>query len=155
SGRARPRAACCRGRQRPHPYRQLFGLVELPVDQLLDRLDRGGLVLAVGADGDDRSFSSGQEENAEDRLGVDVLVALADLDVRLETRRDVHELRRRACMEAELVLDLDVFGDHCVVTDSKSDATRMAFEPFSVITCASVVTSRASCCMVPNLTIIG
>src|SRR5207248_1586578 len=91
----------------------------------------------------------------EDRLGVDVLVALADLDVRLETRRDVHELRRRACMEAELVLDLDLFGDHCVVTDSKSDATRMAFEPFSVITCASVVTSRASCCMVPNLTIIG
>src|SRR5204863_2946934 len=128
---------------------------ELRLDQLLDGFDRLGLVLPVGADGDDRAFAGGEQEDAQDGLAVDFLVALLNLDRRLEARRGVHHLRGGAGVQAELVLDLDLSGDHCVVTVRRSDATLMAFEPFSVMVWASEVTSRAWRCMVANFTIMG
>src|SRR5262249_15900534 len=102
-----------------------------------------------------RAFSRREQKDSEDRLAVDFLVPLADLDRRLEARRGVHELGRRARVQAELVLDLDFFGDHCVVTARRSDATLIALAPFSVMTWASEGTSHASRWMVANFTIIG
>src|SRR5213075_2390305 len=47
-------------------------------------------------------------EDAEDRFAVDLLLAFADLDVALEARGGVHQLRGGASVESEFVLDLDV-----------------------------------------------
>src|SRR5438046_2457659 len=104
----------------------LLPFIELGVDEGLDGVEGAGLVL---------------------------LVALADLDVALEAGRHVDELRRRARMKSQLVLDLEgtLRQDEAPTTlrsaDSRSEATRMAFEPFSLMMCASVVTSFASCCI--------
>src|SRR4051794_20593953 len=139
-----------------------FRFVELGVDELLDRRDGVGLVGTVGLDGDERAAAGGEEEDAEDRLAVDLLVALADLDVRAEARRHVDELRRRARMKAKLVLDLEFALDQPLTparrspaAERRSEATRIAFAPFSLITCASVARSCASCAIEANLTIIG
>ena len=83
--------------------------------------------------GDHRAAAGGEQEDAEDRLAVDFFVALADLDVALESRRGVDELRGGAGVQAELVLDLDVALDHDArppsSAASSSEATRIAFEP--------------------------
>src|SRR6185369_11971354 len=100
---------------------------------------------AVCFDGDHRALAGREQQDSEDALAVDFFVAFTDLDVRLESRGRVNELRRRACVQAELVLDLDVLCDQRPTPDPapatvvrRSDATRMAFEPFSVIMCATV-----------------
>src|ERR1700682_5135773 len=49
--------------------------------------------------------AGGEEENAENRLSVDLLLPFSDLDVGLEARRNVHELGGGASVETELVLD--------------------------------------------------
>src|SRR5260221_2818168 len=85
----------------------LFSLVELGVDQGLDRIDGRGFVLAVGLDDDAGAPAGSEEEDAEDRLAVDFLVALLNLDVRAEARCHVDQLRRRPRMETEFVLDLE------------------------------------------------
>src|SRR5205814_837494 len=85
----------------------LLRFVELVLDQLLDGVERFTLVRTVRLDEDRGAAAGGKEQDAEDRLPVDLLVALADLDIRLEARRGVHELRGGACMESELVLDLE------------------------------------------------
>src|ERR1051326_9159980 len=137
----------------------LLRFVELRLDELLDRVERVALVRTVGFHEDRRAAAGGEQQNAEDRLPVDLLVAFPDLDVRLEARRGMHELRGSACVEAQLVLDLEgTFGQRpapLAVAASRSDATRIAFDPFSVIVCASMVTSFASCCSIANFTIIG
>src|SRR5438477_2396722 len=134
-----------------------FYFVEFGIDQLLDRLDRLLLVFPVGGDVDDRSPAGSEKEDAEDAFAIDFLVAFADFDVGFEPRRAVDELRGGAGMKAEFVLDLDVFRDQPAAPTlrsavSRSEATRIAFEPFSTITCARVLTSRASFCIVANFT---
>src|SRR5207237_4599367 len=134
-----------------------FYFVEFGVDQLLDGIDRLLLVFAVGGHGDHRPPPGGQKQNAENALAVDFFVAFAHFDVGFETRRAVNEFGGGACVKAELVLDLDVARDHPAFfsADKRSDATRMALEPFSLITCARLLTSLASRCIVANFTTIG
>src|SRR5437762_5533135 len=88
-----------------------FYFVEFGIDQLLDRLDRLLLILAVGGDVDDRPAAGGEKEDAEDAFAVDFLVAFTDFDVGLEPRRAVDQLGGGTGMKAEFVLDLDVFRD--------------------------------------------
>src|SRR5207248_4309876 len=121
-----------------------------------------GLVGAVRLHGDDGAAPGREEEDAEDRLAVDFLVALADLDVRREAGCDVNQLRRRARMKAKLVLDLEVSLDQPLTPARRSpaaewsaEATRVACAPFSLVTCASVAGSCASCAIDANLTILG
>src|SRR5207253_4070974 len=91
----------------------------------------------------------------------DLSLALADLDVRFEFRGGVNELRGRARVQSEFVFDLHLAADQERASaagrgpERRSLATRMAFEPFSLMMCASVATSFASCCIVANLTTMG
>src|SRR5947209_8013452 len=137
----------------------LLRFVELRLDQLLDGVERVALVRAVRFDEDAGAAPGGEQQDAEDRLAVDLLVAFPDLDVRLEPRRGVHELRGSARVKSQFVLDLEGTLRQrtapLAVAARRSEATRIAFEPFSVIVCASVVTSFASCCSIANFTIIG
>src|SRR5438270_121114 len=137
----------------------LLRFVELRLDQLLDGVERVALVRAVRFDEDAGAAPGGEQQDAEDRLAVDLLVAFPDLDVRLEPRGSVHELRGSARVKSQFVLDLEGALRQrtapLAVAASRSDATRIAFDPFSVIVCASVVTSFASCCTISNFTISG
>src|SRR5205823_788102 len=135
-----------------------FYFVEFGVDELLDRVDSLFLVFSVRGHRDHSPPARRQQQNAEDALAVDFLVALADFDVRFVTGRAVNEFCGGACVQAQLVLDLNVARDQLAAlfsADSRSEATRIAFEPFSQMTCASVLTSFASCCIVANFTTIG
>src|SRR5712692_6112713 len=103
-----------------------FYFVEFGLDELLDGLDRFFLVFTVGGHADDGAFSGGQEQDAEDALAVDFLVAFADFDVGFESRRAMDQLCGGARVQTELVLDLDVPRDqtpapHATVTPSGSE----------------------------------
>src|SRR5438876_2306475 len=137
-----------------------FYFVEFGVDQLLDRLDRLLLILSIGCDGNDGALAGGEQKDAQDAFAVDFLLAFANFDVRFELRRAINQRRGGSGMNAEFVLDLDVLRDQPPAparrsADRRSEATRIAFEPFSQMTCASVLTSLASCCIVANFTTIG
>src|SRR6185503_12237746 len=124
--------------------------VEFIVDELLDGIERIALVDAVCFDHDCRAAARGQQQDPEDRFAVHFLIALAHFDVRLEPRGRMDELRRGASMKTQLVLDLDGPLGHTEAPArfsavSSSEQTRMALEPFSLMTCASVDTSFASC----------
>src|SRR3954453_5658883 len=135
-----------------------FYFIEFRVDERLDGVDRRGFVLAIRFDGDSRAAPGGEQEDAEDRLAIDLFVAFADLDVGTKSRGGVDELRGGACVQAELVFDLDVALDHDAARRSavsSSEATRIAFDPFSLIVCATAVRSLPSCGSVANFTTIG
>src|SRR5713226_9583217 len=88
-----------------------FYFVEFRIDQLLDRVHGLFLVFTVGSHSDDGAPAGGQQQNAQDALAVDLLVAFADFDVRFVPRRAVNEFCGGACVQAQLVLDLDVARD--------------------------------------------
>src|SRR5712692_6046734 len=112
-----------------------FYFVEFGLDELLDGLDRFFLVFTVGGHADDGAFSGGQEQDAEDALAVDFLVAFADFDVGFESRRAMDQLCGGARVQTELVLDLDVARDQCPLT--------LPFGPPSPRSCGARVLARS------------
>src|SRR5687768_11732677 len=113
---------------------------------MLDGLERLTLVIALGRNRDPRAVGRGQKEDAQDTLGVDLLVAFAHLHIGAESCRGMNELGRRTGVQAELVFDLDFFGNHgrppvCGSFDMRSEATRIDFDPLSRITWAKAARS--------------
>src|SRR4051812_45845982 len=106
--------------------RSSFYFVELCVDELLDRVECRALVFAVRFYANARAAPRGEQQDAEDGFAVDFLIAFADLDVGLEARRYVHELRRGACVQSEFVLDLDVALGHPTLPARARSAERRA-----------------------------
>src|SRR5262249_25079172 len=99
------------GRARARGRRLL--LVELPLDEPLERLHRLRRVLALGAHVQRRAGLRGEHHEPEDALPVHVLPVLHDPDVALEAVRRLGEERRGPGVEPVLVLEDEVlFGDH-------------------------------------------
>src|SRR5262245_1535101 len=84
-----------------------LSFAELVGEELLDRVQRRGLVLAVGLELDGGPDPRGQHHHAHDALGVHAPALARDEELRLEARRELRELGRRARVQSQLVGDLD------------------------------------------------
>src|SRR6476660_4772737 len=109
------------------PGRLLLFLVEAAGDQVLDRGERGLLVFAGHGQRDPRPLRSGQQEDPQDALAVDLLAVLADLDLRLEPAGRLDELGRGASVESEAVANGELALNHeSWFSDTTSGATSSA-----------------------------
>jgi hypothetical protein len=96
------------------------------IDQLGERRDGGLLVVTVDDDLQGRPLGRGEQENAHDALAVDAHVTATDRDLTRELTGTAHELRRRARMEPELVLDLQLSADHPSQASSREERISLA-----------------------------
>src|SRR3954471_22246169 len=92
------------------PKSALF--VEAVGDQLRHRAHGVLFVVAVATDRHPGPLAGGQQQDAEDALGVDLLAVLLHRHPALEFSRGVHQLGRRSRVQAEPVDDLRLALDH-------------------------------------------
>src|SRR5471032_3014839 len=87
-------------------------LVELVVEERLERVDGGHFVDAVGLELDGRAEARGEHHHAHDAFRVDAPPVARDPHARLELRCHLRELGGGARVQAQLVGDLDGALDH-------------------------------------------
>jgi hypothetical protein len=76
------------------------------------RVERGGFVLAVGAQDHRAAHARGEQQHAHDALGIDLAAVAQQERLGTEAREHLHEFGRRARMQAELVGDEDLALEH-------------------------------------------
>src|SRR5690606_26436630 len=108
-------------------------LPEARGDQRADGVDGGRGVLALRVDGHARALRAAEEEHAHDALRVRALPVLLELDLADVARRELHELGRRARVEAELVDDLEraLGAAHVGLSTSRCATTALCPAPRS------------------------
>src|SRR5262249_40378615 len=83
-------------------------LSELARDELPDGFHALARLLSLRAHLHHRSARSAKQEHAHDALAVGGLIAVGELDLAWETRRDLHQLRGRAGVQTEVVDDCEL-----------------------------------------------
>ena len=90
----------------------LSPLPELVGEELLQRVHRGLLVVAVGLDLDRRAHARGEHHHAHDALRVHAPAVAGEPDAAAEPGGELRELGRGARVQSELVHDGHVLLDH-------------------------------------------